>query len=91
MLLQTKTFLLDRMISIPSLALPFLRHAFVCQVFAGPNSFTYDHVFGGEGDPEEKLYSNCVEPLVEGLFKGYNATVFAYGQTGSGDLCQQDV
>jgi kinesin family protein 4/21/27 len=25
-----------------------------------------------------------VQPLVDGLFKGYNATVFAYGQTGSG-------
>lgn len=54
-------------------------------MFAGANSFTYDHVFGGQGDPEESLYSNCVEPLVDGLFKGYNATVFAYGQTGSGE------
>ena len=53
-------------------------------MFAGTNSFTYDHVFGGEGVPEDSLYGNCVEPLVQGLFKGYNATVFAYGQTGSG-------
>lgn len=30
------------------------------------------------------LYPKCVAPLVDGLFKGYNATVFAYGQTGSG-------
>jgi len=30
------------------------------------------------------LYPTCVAPLVEALFKGYNATVFAYGQTGSG-------
>jgi hypothetical protein len=28
------------------------------------------------------LYSRCVAPLVDGLFRGYNATVFAYGQTG---------
>ena len=55
------------------------------QVFSGTNSFTYDHVFGGGGVPEEDLYNNCVEPLVQGLFKGYNATTFAYGQTGSGD------
>lgn len=55
-------------------------------MFAGANSFTYDHVFGGEGVPEDHLYSHCVEPLVDGLFKGYNATVFAYGQTGSGRL-----
>lgn len=56
------------------------------QVFAGASSFTYDHVFGGEGLPEASLYPSCVLPLVEGLFKGYNATVFAYGQTGSGKL-----
>jgi len=55
-------------------------------VFSGTNSFTYDHVFGGGGVPEECLYSNCVEPLVQGLFKGYNATTLAYGQTGSGTL-----
>ena len=54
------------------------------QVFTGANSFTYDHVFGGGGLPEARLYDSCVLPLVEGLFKGYNATVFAYGQTGSG-------
>lgn len=55
------------------------------QVGNGPHRFTYDHVFGGDfgGDPE-LLYDTTVSPLVEGLFKGYNATVFAYGQTGSG-------
>lgn len=39
---------------------------------------------------ESCLYTSCVLPLVEGLFKGYNATVFAYGQTGSGGsfFCQ---
>lgn len=30
------------------------------------------------------IFSDCVEPLVQGVFKGYNATVLAYGQTGSG-------
>ncbi len=50
----------------------------------GSNSFTYDSVFGGTGLPPGRLYETCVLPLVQGLFKGYNATVFAYGQTGSG-------
>jgi hypothetical protein len=31
-----------------------------------------------------KLFNDCVEPLVQGVFNGYNATVLAYGQTGSG-------
>lgn len=55
------------------------------QVGSGPHRFTYDHVFGGDfGQEPESLYGRCVAPLVDGLFKGYNATVFAYGQTGSG-------
>ena len=36
----------------------------------GEHSFTYDHVFGGNGPPAERLYENCVAPLVAGLFKG---------------------
>ncbi len=55
------------------------------QVQTGQHNFTYDHVFGGDyGQPSGTLYTTCVAPLVESLFKGYNATVFAYGQTGSG-------
>ncbi len=54
------------------------------QVITGPHSFSYDHVFGGGGKGSDKLYEECVAPLVDGLFGGYNATVFAYGQTGSG-------
>lgn len=30
------------------------------------------------------IYSDCVEELVNGSLRGYNATVLAYGQTGSG-------
>lgn len=26
------------------------------------------------------IFEECVAPLVEGLFQGYNATVLAYGQ-----------
>jgi len=54
-------------------------------VAKGPYQFTYDYVYGGDhGKNAAALYSESVEPLVEGLFGGYNATVFAYGQTGSG-------
>ena len=49
----------------------------------GP-TFTYDHVYGGGGEAPDQLYAQCVQPLVAGLFKGYNACCFAYGQTGSG-------
>lgn len=47
------------------------------------------------------LYTDCVEKLVDGALKGYNATVLAYGQTGSGktysmgtgfdrDICEEN-
>mmetsp|Transcript_14878 Transcript_14878/g.30258 ORF Transcript_14878/g.30258 Transcript_14878/m.30258 type:complete len:1108 (-) Transcript_14878:2162-5485(-) len=49
------------------------------------NRFVFDHVFGGAGGtPSERLYESCVAGLVDGLFRGFNATVLAYGQTGSG-------
>jgi kinesin family protein 4/21/27 len=48
------------------------------------HSFTFDHVYGPSAAPSSKLFHQCVDPLVQGLFKGYNATVLAYGQTGSG-------
>ena len=32
------------------------------------------------------LYEQCVSPLVENAFDGYNMTVLAYGQTGSGKV-----
>ncbi|XP_049639721.1 kinesin-like protein KIF21A isoform X4 [Suncus etruscus] len=54
------------------------------QVFLGKDkAFTFDFVFDLEA-PQEHIYSQCVEKLVEGCFEGYNATVFAYGQTGAG-------
>lgn len=49
----------------------------------GP-TFTYDYVYGSGGTSPDQLYDQCVQPLVAGLFKGYNACCFAYGQTGSG-------
>ena len=46
-------------------------------------SFTYDHVFV-MGTDQKTFYDTCCKTLVEGCFKGYNATILAYGQTGSG-------
>lgn len=54
------------------------------QVQIGSHSFTFDHVYGSTGSPSCAIFEECVSPLVEGLFQGYNATVLAYGQTGSG-------
>lgn len=54
------------------------------QVQIGTHSFTFDHVYGSSGSPSSAMFEECVTPLVDGLFQGYNATVLAYGQTGSG-------
>ncbi|KAL1345041.1 hypothetical protein HN51_053078 [Arachis hypogaea] len=54
------------------------------QVQIGAHSFTFDHVYGSTGSSSSGMFEECVAPLVDGLFQGYNATVLAYGQTGSG-------
>lgn len=54
------------------------------QVQIGTHSFTFDHVYGSTGSSPSAMFEECVAPLVDGLFQGYNATVLAYGQTGSG-------
>nr|XP_010906553.1 kinesin-like protein KIN-4A isoform X1 [Elaeis guineensis] len=54
------------------------------QVQIGTHSFTFDHVYGSTGSPSSVMFEECIAPLVDGLFQGYNATVLAYGQTGSG-------
>lgn len=57
------------------------------QISVGSHRFTYDNVYGSGGaDSAVNLYPDCVQPLVDGLFKGYNATVFAYGED-STNLC----
>uniref|UniRef100_A0A8C2Q648 Kinesin family member 7 n=1 Tax=Cyprinus carpio TaxID=7962 RepID=A0A8C2Q648_CYPCA len=45
--------------------------------------FHCDFVFE-ENSTQEDVYTECVQPLIEAFFHGFNATVFAYGQTGSG-------
>uniref|UniRef100_J3LGZ8 Kinesin motor domain-containing protein n=1 Tax=Oryza brachyantha TaxID=4533 RepID=J3LGZ8_ORYBR len=54
------------------------------QVQIGPHVFTYDHVYGSTGSSSSLIFGQCVHPLIDSLFRGYNATVLAYGQTGSG-------
>ncbi|XP_052190955.1 kinesin-like protein KIN-4C isoform X2 [Diospyros lotus] len=54
------------------------------QVQIGSHSFTFDYVFGSTGRPCCQIYGECVAPIVDALFQGYNGTVLAYGQTGSG-------
>ncbi|KAI3672531.1 hypothetical protein L6452_38620 [Arctium lappa] len=54
------------------------------QVQIGSHSFTFDYVYGSTGVPSSRIFDDCVAPLVDALFSGYNATVLAYGQTGSG-------
>uniref|UniRef100_A0A0D9VKX5 Kinesin motor domain-containing protein n=1 Tax=Leersia perrieri TaxID=77586 RepID=A0A0D9VKX5_9ORYZ len=54
------------------------------QVQIGPHVFTYDNVYGSTGTPSSSIFEECVNPLIDALFRGYNATVLAYGQTGSG-------
>ncbi|XP_059645541.1 kinesin-like protein KIN-4A isoform X2 [Cornus florida] len=54
------------------------------QVQLGAHSFTFDHVYGGGGSSSTVMFEECIGPLVDGLFQGYNGTVLAYGQTGSG-------
>ena len=50
------------------------------QVQIGNHSFTFDHVYGNKASPSSSIFDECVSPLLEGLFQGYNATVLAYGQ-----------
>lgn len=46
-------------------------------------TFTFDGVYGISSSTE-KIYSEIVRPIVNGVLDGYNGTVFAYGQTSCG-------
>ena len=46
------------------------------EVHIADRRFTYDYVFGSTST-QEQVYSQAINPLVESLFEGYNATVFA--------------
>ena len=46
----------------------------------GSHSFIFDHIYGGGGSPSSNMFDECVAPLLDDLFQGYNGTVIAYGQ-----------
>lgn len=48
-------------------------------VLGADKAFTYDYVFDVNSGQSE-IYETCVERLIDGSMKGYNATVLAYGQ-----------
>lgn len=45
--------------------------------------YAFDHIFD-ESATQLEVYEHTCKPLLDGLFEGYNATVFAYGATGCG-------
>jgi hypothetical protein len=45
--------------------------------------FKYDWAFP-TSTTNRQIYNHMCRGLVEGIFKGFNGTIFAYGQTGSG-------
>ncbi|KAJ9111772.1 hypothetical protein QFC22_006431 [Naganishia vaughanmartiniae] len=45
--------------------------------------YAFDRVFSKDSTQEE-VFENTAKPVLEGLFDGFNATVFAYGATGCG-------
>lgn len=51
-------------------------------VLGTDKAFTYDYLFDVDSTQSE-IYQSCVERLVDGSMRGYNATVLAYGQVRS--------
>ncbi|CAN8237508.1 unnamed protein product [Cochlearia groenlandica] len=47
-------------------------------------SYEMDAFYGRDGDNVKQIFDREVNPLIPGLFRGFNATVLAYGATGSG-------
>ena len=45
--------------------------------------YAYDYLYDMES-ASESVFTDMALPLCEGLFEGFNGTIFAYGQTGSG-------
>nr|GEX90190.1 kinesin-like protein KIN-4C [Tanacetum cinerariifolium] len=48
------------------------------------SAFVYVYASSAGSTSSCRIFDDCVAPLVDALFHGYNATVLAYGQTGSG-------
>ena len=43
----------------------------------------FDYSFSPKVETKQ-VYDKLVQPMLDNVFNGYNATIFAYGQTGSG-------
>ena len=53
-------------------------------IYIGNKKFgPFEAIFSQESSQND-IYEQCVRTLVDGVFEGFNGTVFAYGQTGSG-------
>eukprot|EP01038_Epipyxis_sp_PR26KG_P003995 gene3995-5720_t len=52
-------------------------------ILVGDKRFPFDEIFD-EFSTQEQIYKTGITNIVEGIFGGFNGTVFAYGQTGSG-------
>lgn len=47
------------------------------------HNFVFNRIYK-EDTSQPAVFSNSVQPIVEGALEGYNGCVFAYGQTGAG-------
>lgn len=47
------------------------------------HSFTFDQVFGPDIS-QSQVYNQQCRPIIDSVFRGFNATILAYGQTGTG-------
>ena len=45
--------------------------------------YAYDFLYGPASNTTD-MYEDMAKPMLDGLFDGYNGTIFAYGQSGSG-------
>ena len=55
----------------------------VNHVCGAPDRWTFDAVINNAFSQKD-IYGQFIQPLVESVLEGFNATVFAYGQSGSG-------
>jgi hypothetical protein len=46
-------------------------------------TFHFDRIFGFSATQQE-VYETVAKPVVDGLFEGFNGTIFAYGQVRAG-------
>ncbi len=47
--------------------------------YSEKHTFHFDRIFGFDAT-QEQVYTAVAKPVVDGLFEGYNGTIFAYGQ-----------